>query len=462
MLNLTPVFPTRSFSLNPGKQTINIVGLLLFLVAVRIGIARSIFHFDNTFVAWCINYSIIISCISYAFKKRLLFNKYYLFCLLYLCWVFGGAYRGIIYLENYWYTKQWLYGITCASLPVLTYIFSDPIKCSNILKTYNKFIFFFFIFFIIWFTEKDAFHFSLGPEYFLYGIFWIWLPKKWKWWTAFLVLSMIVIDPGARSQVIKGLLCVLFALAISINKWIPNIVIKTVPWFFFFSAVILLFLGISGKFNIFEIKGDPVSSPVVFQEGKIIDDGSGINNEALTDTRTFIYIEVITSALEHDYVLFGRTLARGNDSKAFGEASMTGELERYDNELLHLNIFTWLGLVGVILYSLIYFYASWLAAYRSQNIYISYLGIIVSFHWFFGWMEDQNLFNGMNMGLWLVISMCLSPKFREMSNIEFQIWVKSIFSSSKIDSYLLYRILRIRIIQSLIQGERRTTNTFEE
>lgn len=79
------------------------------------------------------------------------------------------------------------------------------------------------------------------------------------------------------------------------------------------------------------------------------------------DTRTFIFEEVATSALRHNYLIWGRTPARGNDSRVFGYASETGKNERHSNEVCHPNVFTWLGIIGLLLYSFIYFQSSYLA-----------------------------------------------------------------------------------------------------
>lgn len=64
------------------------------------------------------------------------------------------------------------------------------------------------------------------------------------------------------------------------------------------STNLFFILGVTKTFNIFEIGEQNGSN----------------KNEALADTRTFIYVEAITSALTNHYLWQGRTPAHGYDS----------------------------------------------------------------------------------------------------------------------------------------------------
>ena len=186
-------------------------------------------------------------------------------------------------------------------------------------------------------------------------------------------------------------------------------------------------LGATGRFNIFDVTSNEKIIYHKTQTGEIREEN------VYSDTRTFIYLEVFASAIRNDYLIFGRTLARGNDSAFFGaflgDDLKTGKFERHSNELLHLNILTWLGLVGVFLYSLIYIRGSWLAVYRSKNFYVKLMGIFVAFHWAYGWVEDFNRLDIQNIALWSVIAMSYSSKFRVMTDAEFRAWFRGVFIS---------------------------------
>lgn len=231
---------------------------------------------------------------------------------------------------------------------------------------------------------------------------------------------------------IKAALSVLVAIGCYFHRLLTNRVIRLGHWLCYLLPIVLLALGLSGVFNPFENMEE--ENEGMYTEYEMVD-GERHESDLASDTRTFIYVEVINSALDHNYVLFGRTPARGNDSLSFGaynaEELKTGKYERHSNELCHLNIFTWTGLLGIILYSLIYLRSSWLAVYRSRNVYIKLLGCFIAFRWAYGWVEDFNRFDIMNISLWMIIAMGLSAEFRNMTDTEFVTYVKSLFRKSK-------------------------------
>lgn len=422
-----------------------IIGYLFVFITINVALQWSHAHIGSTFLTWALNFPMIFFCIKYAFDNGLLLCRHYLSSTIFLLWALFGAIRGVWYVNNYWIAKQFFSGIMAVSLPCFIYVFSNPIVTINILRIWNKWIFPLFIFIFSWLTRNGTLHFYLGPIYCLYGNLIHWLPKKVKYLVFFIVIFMLVANIGARSQVIKAAICIFMAVFIYFNKYIPIIFVKIGSISMYILAIVLLYLGLTGTFNIFDhTDHDADKRPTVFIDGEIAKNKEV--NENLSDTRTFIYIEVITSAINNEYVIIGRTLARGNDSEYFGETSMTGEKERYRNELCHPNIFTWLGLIGVILYSIVYLHASILAAFFSKNLYVVYLGALVGFHWLYGWVEDINDFTPMNIALWMVIGMCLSPKYRAMSNAEFKIWFMSIFSNDSVLPYNKYQLLKLRLL----------------
>lgn len=344
---------------------------------------------------------------------------------IYFSWLLFNTIRGGIIAENYWEWKQLINGVQSLTLPIFVYIFSIPFYINKVLNYWFKYALIIFLL-LLPFLGSGAYHFYLGPV-FVVGCFLPIVPKKWKFILGLLLITMLCIDLSARSQVIKSAIVLLVAIGIFFQKFISEKLIKLAHWICYISPIVLLFLGILGTFNIFQ---DLVSNRGEYIETKIVD-GQVVEEDLSADTRTFIYKEVIESALKHDYIFWGRTPARGNDSMTFGtygaEILKTGKYERHSNELCHTNVFTWLGLIGVILYSLIYLRSSYLAVYQSNNIYIKFLGCFIAFRWAYGWIEDQNRFDIMNIALWMMIAMGLSKQFRIMNNRQFQTWLINIF-----------------------------------
>ena len=196
---------------------------------------------------------------------------------------------------------------------------------------------------------------------------------------------------------------------------------------FLFLPIILFVLGILGIFNIFKMdeyidKNYTINRSI---EGEVIEE----NLKA--DTRTFLYVEVIESAVKYNYIWFGRTPARGNESESFGlhqlEELKTGKMERFDNEVSILNVFTWTGLIGAFLYFLVFYRATFQAIKRSNNFYLQILGLYVAFRWAYAWVEDFSRFDLSYVFLWMIIGMCYSSSFRAMSDLEMKVWVRGIF-----------------------------------
>lgn len=411
-------------------KTLPILILIITVFSVQQWLKISV---SSTFISWIINFVVILFIIKFFITKKNFLRNHYiksidiLIITIYLGWLIINSIRGAFIAENYWEWKQLITGFQSLSLPILVFVFTVPLIVNKVLNIWFKYALIIFLF-LLPFLGADAYHFYLGPV-FVIGCFIPIVPKKWKIIFGILLLTMLVINLGARSQVIKSAIVILVATGIYFKRIIPYKLLKIVHWICYIVPIILLTLGITGTFNIFE---DLSSNKGKYVEKKVVN-GQVVEDDLSADTRTFIYVEVIESALRHNYVIWGRTPARGNDSRAFGaynaEELKTGKYERHSNELCHTNVFTWLGLIGVILYSLIYLRSSYLAVYKSNNIYIKFLGCFIAFRWAYGWVEDMNRFDIMNISIWMMIAMGLSVQFRLMNNNEFKIFIKSLFTT---------------------------------
>lgn len=385
----------------------------------------------NTYITWTVCFLAIIYLLRFRKHRFHVSNpEDYKIVKWYLLWLVVCIFRGLFVPDNYWEWKQLVSGSVSLSLPLLVYYFAYSGGVTITLQYWLKWAIPAFVLFFMWVLVFDVYHFYLAPILLLACLFPL-IPKRWKIIVAIIIFIMITGDLGARSQVIKAVMSTLVGLGCYYHRYITNRIYRLAHLFCYILPLVLLTLGLMGIFNPFKDMADK-------NEGKYVEtqvvDGQVIESDVSSDTRTFIYIEVIQSALDHHYVLFGRTPARGNDSLAFGaqnaEELKTGKYERHSNELCHLNIFTWTGLVGVILYSLIYLRSSWLAVYRSRNDYMKLLGCFIAFRWAYGWIEDFNRFDIMNISLWMIIAMGLSAEFRGMTNAEFANYVKSFFKRS--------------------------------
>lgn len=382
--------------------------------------------FGNLYILWISAFAIFLL-IPYIKNK---YNNYhisnYTTIYLFLIWVAIGTFRGIIIADNYWEYKNLISGILQCSIPALTLAFC-PQVINKFYKLWIKWCIPAFFILYIWIISPGEVNFYLAPLFVL-GIFVSLMPNKWKIIIGGIFFYMLIADFGARSQIIKTVFTIILAIFCILKSYINIKILKITHWLCYCFAIVLISLGITGEFSFFENLSNKNKGKFVQIENI---HGKVIKKDFSQDTRTFIYKEVIFSAIKNDYILFGRSLARGNDSKTFGkhmaEELKTGKYERYQNELCHLNIFTWLGIVGVILYSSIYIRSSYLALYKSNNYYLKLIGFFIAFHWLYGWIENNTTFNIANISLWSAIAIGLSCQFREMTDKQFVEWFKNIF-----------------------------------
>lgn len=423
------------------KNDIVIIAFLTLLISFLSSNQWSTFPIGNDPFWWIVQFAFIY--LLFKLKKNITsptIETHLLYVKLYVFWNIICIVRGAFVAENYWEWKMLIATSFLLLLPLIVYLANSYRSIQIIIKTWFKYGLIIFILFspFLW---GDAVGKFLIPISFLLLLLPI-LNTKWKIIVFAFAVFAITFDISARSNVLKFIVPFLIGLLYYIRNFLSNKILNTTRLIFLFIPIGLLFLAIIGFFNVFKL--DEYLGKHTTKTKSITGE---VTEENLTaDTRTFLYIEVIESALKNNYVIFGRTPARGNDSEYFGdfnkETLHTGKQERFTNEVSILNIFTWLGIVGVVLYFLVFIRGSYLAINESNNIFIKLIGLNISFRWTYGFIEDFSRFDLSNIFLWLMIGMCFSESFRQMTNAEMKYWVRGIFEKPR-------RIKRKRILQSI-------------
>ena len=379
--------------------------------------------FDNTTAWWLIN-----SLILYVFwlSKQYFSDKSdsqdMIVIQLLLIWYIFSIMRGIFIAENYWDWKGLIGSSMALLIPIVAYASSNKMVLQSILSTYIKYMLPLFIVFAF-LIAIGAYGVYLVPISFLLLFFPI-LTSRWKIIILLLALIVLVGDLGARSNVIKFAVPILLSLIFYFRKSLPKTLLEWARNLLFILPLILFYLAVTGVFNIFHmedyIEGDYVSV-------RTTSEGEKAEDSLTADTRTFLYVEVLSTARVYNSWWIGRSPARGNISKLFGKDDMTGRGERLGNEVAILNIFTWTGIIGVVLNLIVYYRASYLAINHSNNIFSKIVGLFIAFRWLYAWVEDINYFTITTVFLWMMIGICFSKSFREMSDNEVAVWVRGIF-----------------------------------
>ena len=217
----------------------------------------------------------------------------------YFIWMIFGVTRGLFIAENYWEWTQLFTGTMFLTLPILIYVFSIPWLVSNVIKFWLRYSLIIFLLVYSWNFNPSAYQFYFGLIL-VVGCFLPIIPNnKWRYIIISILLLMFFLDFGeSRSQVIKTILCFLTSLSSLFIEKISKRFLKIFLWLLIASPPFLIYLGVSGKFNVFENLG--------FESSSIKTNLSADKTEELkADTRTFIYTEVIGSALKHNYFWLG-------------------------------------------------------------------------------------------------------------------------------------------------------------
>lgn len=310
------------------------------------------------------------------------------------------------------------------SLPMAALVFGNPIYLPYILRCWFKYAWIILVL-LIPFLQSNAYGRFLVPFTFL-TLFITQLNKKYIILTIIAYLITIFLGYDSRSDMLKFSVCMILGVSILLSHiWKKRKLIWSITITLFVSPIIFFILGTTGVFNIFNIEEE------LGLEGKYeIKNSGGDEYSALSDTRTFLYIEELQSAIVNNYIIFGRSIARGYNSVSFGDWSDENmgikRGERQSCETSILNVFNYFGIIGVIIYFVIFFRASFLAILRSRNIFIPVIGIYIAFRWLFAWIEDFSRFDLNYLFLWIFIGICYSPIFRNMSNQEFKKWLYKI------------------------------------
>ena len=368
-------------------------------------------------------YTILISSISSLSNK--IDRNIMISIKIYIIWIIFCVIRGVLVADNYWHWKNLIGNTFGLIVPIFAYVSCSTHNMKHILRTYIKYILPLYIIFSFLVVRS-----ACGSWFVPITIplcFFPTLHKRIKLVMIILAIIVITIDLSARSNVIKFSIPLLLSTLYYARFFISIAILEFVRKVFFLLPIILLFLAINDVFNPFKME-EYISNSTLNET--IISNENSLYSEKLTDdTRSFLYAEVIESANKYDYWWFGRSPAKGNETFAFLDIDMTGFNERIHNEVSILNIFTWTGIVGVFIYFIIFYRATYLAINQSKSIYLKIIGLFISFRWIYAWVEDINIFSITYIFLWLMIGMCFSNSFRNMTDIELESWINSIFDN---------------------------------
>lgn len=386
-------------------------------------------------IQWNTGVTILSTYLVWFFNIVLLFvwfksKKYYVskdqvkemrFLTILLLWFSITIFRGALVADNYWATKSLITNGFGLILPVVAYLLTNKKVLQLFLNFYVRYALPMFLILVLIIPQNTY------AKYLIIGsVLILFLPAfktRMRWTLILIVLLSITITLAARGKVLTFIIPMILVVFYYFRVLIPLKFWEFARKVVMFSPFILFYLAITGVFNVFEIK-KYVESQYTTQD---IVKGEVRTEDLLIDTRTMLYNEVLISAYKNEYLIFGRTPARGNDTDLWhDQTEISGKNERIANEAGILNVFTWSGIIGVILYFLVFYKATYLSINKSNNIYSKMIGLFLAFRWFWSWVSEYSAFELSYLSIWILVAMSYSKSFRNMNNNEFKFWIRGI------------------------------------
>ena len=343
--------------------------------------------------------------------------------IIYMSWLIFEFFRASFYAEGYWMWKS----VSIQLVISLFYIIIIISTNIEVVKMYYSlyWLFFFPLLFISLLYDGTPLLLDYVP--FLTLMFFFVLVPKYKKLILLGIVLMFYVTNFQRNDLIKIVFGSLIGLSFSyFYNFIPKWSIRLGRIIFLIAPFILLELAASGAFNVFDM--DSYISGNYTQEIKTTEGEEEDNLKA--DTRTFIYQNVFATMNKYDEWIIGRSPAFGDDGvdDSWGIQEDTGLKGRYGNEVGIMDILLWFGLIGVALYFLIYVRASFLAINRSCNRFAKAIGLYVAFLWMWAFVWEKPADQTFFMMDLVLIGLCFSNKFRQLTDEEVGLWVRGIFS----------------------------------
>lgn len=364
----------------------------------------------NATGTFILNGIIIFFSLLLFFKKNIYANQELIFKI-YIYYILFEIIRSYNYIEVYAHVNALISNSLALLVVAMIPMFKSPLFVQRCLRIWLKYII--PLFYILYFTgwlNLGAYHWMLFPLFFIV-IFIKYLNWLWRIVLLMPIIMIIPLDSEARSQVVRALFSLVLILLFFFKKDVFGYKItKYILFTFILLPYIFLLYNTLAGYNIFTEIGDKTNQKY-----------------ENSDTRTFLYEEAISSSINGNYVLLGRTPARGHDTEySWANTFNTKNMERSSDECGTTTLYTWLGLIGLIIFSLINFYSIRNAYIKSRSISLKVCAFHLCFVWVYFWIETFMVVNIITITIVMLWGICTSESFQSMSDQDFKRWFKGI------------------------------------
>lgn len=340
----------------------------------------------------------------------------------FIIWQVISFIRALNYVEGYWLWKYILLNLLTTSFYIVILVATNTDVIYYYLRLYWKYL---IPLLLLSFLQRQSPSMLNYVPFAVLMIFVGIVPRQKRPWLLAVTILYFIFE-NQRNDMVKILLTTMIGLGFGyFYRAIPRWTIKLVHLAFLITPFVLINLAVDGKFNIFKM--DEYITGDYTQE---VTTAEGLEEENLKgDTRTFIYRNVFATMEKYDAWVMGRSTAFADEGvdDFWGTDAVSGMRGRYGNEVGILDILLWYGLIGVGIYYLIYVRASYLAVYKSNNRYAKGVGLYVAFLWMWAFIWEKPLIETFFMMDLVLLGLCLSARFRSMSDQEIAYWLRNVF-----------------------------------
>ena len=377
--------------------------ICFLLVLIRIGVLSSYSNIVTipSYITYCCMYLLLYLILFYGIKfYNKLPKKDFLVLAIFFLLMIVAVIRGGVFARSYWDYKFLLVSFLPFTLLIFTvYIGNSFYSSLKLIRYLYKYILAILILLLPLLNIVNPLIFARVTSFVLLLL--LCVPYLRKRYVAIIIIgvSLSILNEGFdfRMNIIRYVSVFLILLMFQFRKILFNNIWNTARSVILFLPAILILANLYGGKNIFQQVSD-------FNEDVVY-----------TDTRTFLYAEVVNTVINTGNYIIGEGSTRGYDSRWFTDTGGAMDGVRYLTEVNILNIFLIMGLLGVFSYFLIIAYFSKLAL-MSNNYFIKMLGLNVALQWPFSFIENFSIVDTNFFFFWFSIGLISSIKIRQLSN----------------------------------------------
>jgi len=241
---------------------------------------------------------------------------------------------------------------------------------------------------------------------------------RWKILIIGVAITSVLFYLGFRTNILKVVFSFSLLGLYYFRKTISQKIFSFGAIILFVLPFILIFLGLSNRFNVFEYLSE--------QKSYYTESRTGGEENLISDTRTFLYKEVLLSIAQTGNWLIGASASGSYQSLWFWNNGGAMNGKRYGSEVGILNILLYDGILGVLIYFILLFTVSFVAINNSNNYLSKILGLFIAFRWSVSFIEEFTKYDLNFYFFWLAVGLVSSATFRNKSDKEIKDFFKLI------------------------------------